>query len=789
MTRKVVRDLLGAPLRSASIVAALTLGITGFFAVLQSYAILTRALDEGYRASSPAAARLSVESLDVASLRAVEAVPGVLAAEQRRSVRGRVKAGPADWKNLVLFVRPDFERTQIDRLTREAGAWPGGPEGLAIERDALQVAHAQLGDDVEIRIEASPARKLRITGVVHDVGQAQARMENIVYGYVTAEVLAGLGVQPTWNELVLAVRAEPMTEAGVRTTVTAVRAVLEAQGHTVTHVDVPVPGRHPHSELMGLLMLAIAMFGFFILLLSGVLVFNVLSALLSGQRRQIGVMKALGGSVAQIARIYLLEALVLGGAAVVAALPLGVVAGRAICRTMAVFLNFDVVRFDVPLWVYMLVLLAGLVVPVGAALLPVWRGTRVPVHEALAERAFDARPYGTSPIDRARARLGGTNRLALLALRNATRNRLRSALTVVTLALGGLFFMSALGVKQSLVRAVDRYYAASRSDLSISLASDTALDRVEQAVQRVPDVVTMEGWVVVDGSLAGQDPAHRRNRLSVIGLPAQSAMMTFDVTAGDAQPSSGDGVVLNSALHDRLGRPLVGALVRLTVGRQEEQFRVEGVVREPFAQPVAYVARAFFAERSKQGTTNTLQVTLADPARAEVAKATLEAALEAEGVRIVRAQTKAESRLSFDLHMVMIYVFLLIVSVILAAVGTLGLFTTVSLNVGERRRELAVLRAIGATPAQVARLVVFEGVAVGLVAWAIAALTVVPVTWAAGNLLLRAMLGSGAELPMGFEAMGPAIWFVIAVLGSAIAAGGPAWRASKTVVRDALAYE
>ncbi len=384
LTRKVIADLLGAPLRSISIVAALTLGISGFFAVLQSYAILTRALDEGYRASAPAAARLSVARLDDAGVRVAASVPGVGAVEQRRTVRGRLKAGPADWKNLVLFVREDFERSAIDRLTRAAGEWPRGPDALAIERDALQIAHAQLGDAVEVRMEGGPVRTLRVTGVVHDVGQAQARMENLVYGYASAEALAALGVPAGDDELVLAVDERPMDEDHVRATAAAVRSALEAEGRSVTRFEVPVPGRHPHSELMGFLMLVIAVFGFFILMLSGVLVFNVLSALLAGQCRQIGVMKALGGSRAQIARIYLAQSLVLGAAAIAAALPLGTVAGRTICRAMAVFLNFDIHRFDVPAWIYGLVITAGLGVPFVAALLPVWRGTRVPVHEALA---------------------------------------------------------------------------------------------------------------------------------------------------------------------------------------------------------------------------------------------------------------------------------------------------------------------------------------------------------------------------------------------------------------------
>ena len=64
--------------------------------------------------------------------------------------------------------------------------------------------------------------------------------------------------------------------------------------------------------------------------------------------------------------------------------------------------------------------------------------------------------------------------------------------------------------------------------------------------------------------------------------------------------------------------------------------------------------------------------------------------------------SKADSRFSVDQHMVMIYIFLIVMSGILAGVGGLGLMTTMNLNVLERRREMGVLRAIGASPPGVA---------------------------------------------------------------------------------------
>lgn len=42
---------------------------------------------------------------------------------------------------------------------------------------------------------------LVISGSVHDVGQAQARMENIVYGYINLATLVQLGEEPSLDQL------------------------------------------------------------------------------------------------------------------------------------------------------------------------------------------------------------------------------------------------------------------------------------------------------------------------------------------------------------------------------------------------------------------------------------------------------------------------------------------------------------------------------------------------------------------------------------------------------------
>jgi putative ABC transport system permease protein len=131
--------------------------------------------------------------------------------------------------------------------------------------------------------------------------------------------------------------------------------------------------------------------------------------------------------------------------------------------------------------------------------------------------------------------------------------------------------------------------------------------------------------------------------------------------------------------------------------------------------------------------------------------------------------------------------FLIVMSAIVGGVGGLGLMTTMSLNVLERRREMGVMRALGATPRIVWLMIVAEGVVIGVLSWIIAALLAWPISKAIGDFLVKVMFRSGLDFT--FEPLGLVIWMIVSIGLSAVASFLPAWRASRITVREALAYE
>jgi putative ABC transport system permease protein len=794
--RKTIRDLWQEKTRTTLAVLAIAIGLSGCLAVLSAYAILTRELNRQYLETNPASATLHTDAVDDALLSAVLADRDVSDAQARRVLHGQVRTGPAEFRDLMIIVLRDYGNIRISKFTPEQGAWPPGRGEILIERDAFQVAHANIGDTVTLRLDHGKDQTLRVAGGVHDVGLPQARMENTVYGYITLDTLTLLGEQPYLDQLNIEVAENKFDEQHIRSVAQDVRKLVESRGHPVRSVDIPRPGKHPHADIMGVMLLAMSIFGFLVLILSGILVVNLLMGMMASQVRQIGVMKAIGATRRQVALIYFGQALMLGIAALAVTLPLGILGGRVLCRFFAALLNFDITSFAVPLWVYLLVVTAALLIPLMAAAYPVWKGSAVSVREALADFGVSRHAFGASVLDRMLAGIGGSSRPILLAVRNSFRRRLRLTLTIATLTAAGIFFMSAINVRSSMIKTLDRLFASMKYDLIVAFEGAYPAEQIERAIRNTPGIYRSESWFTEQGLLAPHPGSGRfggdtldGESFSVRALPPNTQMINLQIVEGrNLLPGEVDAIVVNTALTSTSPEMKVGSTVSFRMGPALTSWHVVGIARQFFTPPVAYIPQAF-ADRLSPGMRTIAFLALAnnDAASVNSVKADLEKSMQHEGVRISASTSKAEVRFGRDEHMLMIYVFLMVMAGIILVVGGLGLATTMSLNVMERRREMGVLRAIGATSSTIWLIIVIEGVVIGLLSWAIAALVAWPVSKALGDALVRLVFNT--NLDFSYRIQGLFIWLAVSIFFSAVASFLPAWSASQMTVREALTYE
>jgi putative ABC transport system permease protein len=784
--RKVLRDVWHHKARTTLVVLAISIGIVGAGSVLNTWSLLRRVTREGYLATNPASATIRSDSVDAALLEQVRRVPGIGQVQARRTVYGRALVG-GTWRTAVLFAASDLGRATIGALQPVAGAWPPATGSLIVETSSVEFAGAAVGEPLLVQVGDAEPQSLEVTGIARDAGLAPGWMEHVVYGFVTPATLARLGAPSSLDLLQFTVADRSLDWEAVRRIAYEAKALVESTGRPVHHVDVPEPGEHVHAAQINSLLFTQGAFGILALLLSGFLVINLVTAMLAGQVREIGVMKAIGARGGQLAAMYLGLALVLGLVACLIALPAAAILGRWYAGFTATLLNFDPAGFSIPAWALAVQLGVGALLPVAAAAVPVMRGARIPVSMALRDFGIEAEGGGGPRLFR---RIGGVTRPLLLSIRNAFRRRQRMALTLLTLAMGGAVYLGALNLRSSIRSSVGYMFGeVLRYDLSVGFARSYPADSVEAAVGRVAGVAAVEAWNGIRAAAARADGV-LGNSFPLGGIPADSRMVAFPVDSGRWLTSAdSNALVINRSLRQGEPEAVLGAELTLVIDGKPSRWTVVGIVASgPGA--TAFATRAAVARATGDSLTDRAMITaeIAEPgAQAELSRR-LRGELEAQGFEIGSSQLMAESRRVLEDHLLMVAGFLMIMSQAMIVVGGLGLASTMSLSVLERTREIGVLRAIGARHGAILTVVQVEGMVISIASWVLAIPLSMPMSLILGRAFGRIMMPVRITRLVP-ELSGMLAWLGVVAVVSLVACAWPAYRATRVTTAAALAYE
>ena len=406
--RKVARDLGSHKMRTVLVVLSIAVGVFAIGTIAGADAMLQRNLTEAYAASRPASATIFAAGIDQELVDTVRRMRDVADAEARRSVTVRLRTADGGYGEMLLTAIPDFEDQRLDLVDLERGGWPGRGE-VVVERSSLQVQGLVEGQELTVQTVDGKLHELALIGISHEVGAAPAFYVGRVQAHVTPDTLQDLGYDSTFDELRIRVADPALDEAGIQGVADEVTAKLERAGVQVFGSFVPVPGRHPANDLLQGFFLVLGFIGALALVVSGFLVVNTVSAILAQQTRQIGVMKAIGARNDQIAGLYLGLVLAYAVLALVVAIPLGVAGAYGFTAFTAGLANFDVETIFIPPNVLALEVAVGLVVPLAAALVPVNKGVRITVREALASTGISDR-FGHGRFDRLLREVRGLSR-------------------------------------------------------------------------------------------------------------------------------------------------------------------------------------------------------------------------------------------------------------------------------------------------------------------------------------------------------------------------------------------
>jgi putative ABC transport system permease protein len=326
-------------------------------------------------------------------------------------------------------------------------------------------------------------------------------------------------------------------------------------------------------------------------------------------------------------------------------------------------------------------------------------------------------------------------------LKSLLGRKLRLVLTALSIVLGVGFVAGTYVLTDTMSKAFDDLFTQASSSTDVVVRAESAFEGIEaggggggsereplpqalvETVKAVPGVDVAEGGV--SGYAKMVDPA-TGDPIGSFGPPAiglnwnEIANATLELRSG--QPPSGpDEVVIDAATAKKYDLS-VGQSIEIIFEGSVEEFRIVGIAGFGTADNLGGATLALFYTPTaqqvlgKEGVFDEIDVVADEGVSDTELKTEIQDVLP-KGVEAVTSTAVADEQsqqikeaLSF------ITIFFLVFAAIALFVGAFLIFNTFSIIVAQRTRELALLRALGASRRQVMTSVVVEALVVGLVA-------------------------------------------------------------------------
>ncbi len=796
MTRwiKVYRDLWNHRSRTFLIILSIAAGVFAVGLIGMAQQALTESLNGQYAAMHPADIILQTEpGLDDDFVERIRHMRGVEDAEGRRFLRLRISLDATGeiWRDLTLYALQDFNDQRLFFVREQDGTWPPQKGEVLLERASLPYLGVKPGQQILVKTPDGRKFPLTVTGRAHDLYRIPPFLEGWVYGYVSLDTIRWMGEPEGYNELYL--DAGATTDAEIRTPADEAADRVEGQGLPVYQKTLPAHGEHPLNYIIITVLILLGLVAALSMFLSAMLVINVISALIAQQERQIGIMKAIGARSWQIIGLYFGMVLVLGLIACLIAVPFSYLGANALAAFVAGLLNFDPPRVVFTLQALLFQFGVGLLVPLLAAAPVILSGTQVSPAKVLSEYGISQVWGGAGLVDAILRRFPQLSRDLLLAFRNPFRKRGRLILSLVTLTFAGAVFMAIVNLQSSLNVALSEMFSFWRYDAWLIVDGYMPAGRLLDEAQAIPGVEQAEAWDFALGRYVRPDHSESSN-LYLIAPPAGSQFLDPPIIAGRSlRAGDMDAVVISPGFLAVEPTLRLGGPMKIKIEGREQTYTIVGVVNMIGNASVGYFTLMDYSAYSRHvrepNRANSLVLTLSSDSTVEQRAITsaVEKHFDRADIEVVNSFLVNDEREEIDAAFGILVVLLMIMTLILATVGSLGLTGTMSLNVIERTREIGVMRAFGASSAAIFRLVILEGLLIGMLSWLLAIGLSLPLS----TLLARNIGEAFMDYPMPAVTSPGGIfgWAAIVVVISILASLFPALRAVRLTVTEVLAYE
>lgn len=347
-----------------------------------------------------------------------------------------------------------------------------------------------------------------------------------------------------------------------------------------------------------------------------------------------------------------------------------------------------------------------------------------------------------------------------VALRSLLAHRLRLVLTIVTVALGIAFIAGTNIFTSSLRSSFDTLVAQPRADVTLRAgAEDGGAVQATLPISLVEEIAALPGAASAQAIVSAESTYVLDAQGEIVGVegpPARGRSWLDDpevssVTILTGRAPSGPGeVALLESTATSAGTGVGGTVSIDTPVGGLDQYTVVGLVTRGLSGGLGGTLAVFDFATAQEvltspGTASSILV-MAVPGVSQDQLADQVSEISPKASRVETAQESAdEVTRRIQEGFAFFNTFLLAFGLIALFVSTFLIFNTFSMLVAQRSRELAFLRAVGASRLQVAWAVLVEALVIGVIAGVLGVVGGLGV-----SLLLRwGLTALGADLPAG----------------------------------------
>lgn len=373
----------------------------------------------------------------------------------------------------------------------------------------------------------------------------------------------------------------------------------------------------------------------------------------------------------------------------------------------------------------------------------------------------------------------------------------RTLLTIASIVIGVAAVVAVTVVTATTRESYDIMFAAVRGKTSLEIVAQNTGPIPEDLVGKVAALVGVEGAVPLVQRPSSLTKGEQRVRLQVLGIDPDKDKLVREMEVVDGRllkPNDGDKILLEAEFAAYLGFKVGDVITVYT--KSLRPMEVVGLIKIKDASALTQTGLVFmpvkqaatrFLGKNDRGESQISSVQIVAKSNADLAD--LQSRIQPmlpDGVEVREpkgsAQVLEETLLSTEKGLTLTTAFTLLLAGFI-------ILNTFLMNVGERRRQLAIMRAVGATRGQIAWMLVGESLVLATIGTAVGILLGLGLSAgliSALSKLLDISLPSPVQFMLNYE---PYMWAV--VFGFAVSVVGalfPAFRAWKVSPLEGLSH-